>query len=522
MTTTATIDQLLPGTDYPGGSINSRKDYTPQEVKDRLESILTFGVLQSLCVCPEPGKTGGPFFVAAGGLRRAAIELGVKTKKLAADFPIPITVRTDWDSAMALAASLEENEQVLAPHPVRVYEQFAELISRGKTDEEIAKLFHMEMKEVRKALKLGRLSPKIRKAWIDEEIDADDAKAFTLAKDQKHQDDVFARLQKQRTLSSWQIKNALVGDQNSADKFLKLIGREAYEAAGGKIQEDLFTRDDQERLVVTDLALLVRLVGEKIGAKCKELVAAGWGWASDEGDIKNIYSLARVPNAGVGLSKELKAKSGCAVDVNHNGKLEVTYGLLKKGERLGNAASADKTAKSGAPPPSNKISNSLSSDLDAMAARATKDALVADKYGDALAIMLASIVAAQITPDRYSYMPRAVLEKLPAIRNGITPAVMAEAFQKRFDRQRYFGGAPKTLVIKAVAESVSAVQAKKLEAGTKAAAWKFALANVPKTWLPRELRTSNYDGPGAKSATVTKLKPKAKPAKKTAPKKRAA
>lgn len=286
MTTTATIDQLRPGHEYPGGGINSRKDYTSQQINDRLQSILVFGVLQSLCVCPAPGKTDPPFYVAAGGLRLAAIQLGIKTKKLAADFAIPVTIRTDWDSAMALAASLEENEQVLSPHPARVYETFAELVNRGKTPDDLIKLFpQLDAKEIRRILALGQLSPVIREAWLDEEIDADAAKAFTRAKDHKHQEDVFKRLKKQGQLQDWHIRDVLSGNERDGEKFLKFVGRKAYEDAGGKIHEDLFAQGRDEKLLVMDFPLLVRLVGEKIEAKCKELIEAGWSWAVDVDDL---------------------------------------------------------------------------------------------------------------------------------------------------------------------------------------------------------------------------------------------
>lgn len=522
MTTTATIDQLKPGSEYPGGNINSRKTYTDKQINDRLESILMFGVLQSLAVCPAPGTTEPPYYVAAGGLRRAAVALGVKTKKLPADFAVPILVKPEWDSAMALAASLEENDQVLAPHPVDNFEQFVELQARGKTADDIAKLFRMETKEVRKVLALGALSPVIRQAWRDEKIDADDAKAFTLAKDQKHQEDVFNRLKKGGGLHAYNIRATLIGNQNDAGKFLKFVGKEAYEAAGGKLQADLFTSDDSEKFVVADFPLLVRLVGEKLERKCKDLVTAGWAWASDKDDIKDFYSLNSIPNAGANLAKEQKAKSGCAVGVDHTGKLDITYGVLKKGERIGTATSS-KAGTKPSPVAQTTISNSLREDLKSMAARATKDALGADTYPNDLAATLGKVVAAQITPDRGNYMPSEVRDRLALIRDGITPKVMFDALQKRFDTTRYFSSAPKNIVIKAITEALGADQAKPYTGGTKVKAWKFALANVPKTgWLPPELRTSHYAGPAAKKATVTKLKPKAKPAKSAAPKRKAA
>lgn len=46
-----------------------------------------------------------------------------------------------------------------------------------------------------------------------------------------------------------------------------------------------------------------------------------------------------------------------------------------------------------------------------------------------------------------------------------------------------------------------------LAGGTKSKAWKFALANVPKTdWLPPELRGRGYAAVGAKAKTAKKSK----------------
>lgn len=513
MTATATLDQLRPGHEYPGGSINSRKDYPAKDVKDMLASIQTFGVLQSLCVCPAPGKSGPPYYVAAGGRRRLAIEAGIKEKRLPADFAVPVIVRPDWDSTMALAASLAENEEVLAPHPIQVFEQFVELETRGKTREEIAKLFHMELKEVRRILALGALSPKIRKAWLDDEIDADDAKAFTLAKDQKHQDAVFDRLKKQHGMSAYLIRRTLIGDSDDAGRFIKIVGREAYEKAGGKLQEDLFGDEKRADVVVSDMPLLVRLVGEKIADKCAELKAAGWAWAEDADDLPNAWTWDwKKLQAGAKASAEHKAKAGCAVQVAQDGHLEITYGLMKPGERKpaeGKKVAGKKTAAK-AP---TTISNSLDHDLTVMATRATQDALKNDKSLGGLALLLAGVVASQITPERYNHMPSEIRKSLPHLRDAIPPAVMRDALQKRFDAKRYFPGAPQALVVKAIREALGDEHANKFAKGKKNAAWKFAVANVPKTnWLPPELRTSHYDGPGSKA----KAKAKAKPAKKKA------
>ena len=72
---------------------------------------------------------------------------------------------------------------------------------------------------------------------------------------------------------------------------------------------------------------------------------------------------------------------------------------------------------------------------------------------------------------------------------------------KRFDHKDYFSSAPKLFVIRAEPDMGYPAEAKKLPAGTKAAASKTALTLYPKAgWLPPELRTSHYKRPGAKKA----------------------
>jgi ParB family chromosome partitioning protein len=53
-------------------------------------------------------------------------------------------------------------------------------------------------------------------------------------------------------------------------------------------------------------------------------------------------------------------------------------------------------------------------------------------------------------------------------------------------------------VLKAIAEGINQDEARKIAGKTKPEIWKFALANVSKTgWLPKELRTVHYKGPGS-------------------------
>jgi ParB family chromosome partitioning protein len=76
--------------------------------------------------------------------------------------------------------------------------------------------------------------------------------------------------------------------------------------------------------------------------------------------------------------------------------------------------------------------------------------------------------------------------------------VFNAALAKRYDDEDYFSSAPKGFVLKAIAEAINQDEARKIAGKTKPEIWKFALANVSKTgWLPKELRTVHYRGPGS-------------------------
>jgi ParB family chromosome partitioning protein len=141
----------------------------------------------------------------------------------------------------------------------------------------------MSEKEVRQALALGRLSPKIRQAWRDGTIKADVAKAFTLALDHKTQDKTFDKLSKGGTVFESYVKQELGADAIEADvaQLLGVVGADAYRDAGGVVTEDLFGTSH----IISNEALLKQMARQLLIAKCDELVQAGWGWAEISSDL---------------------------------------------------------------------------------------------------------------------------------------------------------------------------------------------------------------------------------------------
>ena len=501
-----TLAALKPGHEYPGSNLNARTTGRDQDIDALAASIKAEGILQSLLVCPGPnGETA--YYVIAGNRRLAAL------RKLKWAGEIPVIVRPDATPGTALAMSLAENVTQCPLHPVDRYETFAVLVAAGKTEADIATNYSISGRVVKQSLALGQLAPKVREAWRRGKIDADAAKAFTISADLKAQEEAFDKLSKGHRLSSWAIREALVGDQSDAKKFLKFVGSKAYEAAGGKLQEDLFARrpgdpkpkDDEDfdqddgPLLVGDFALLVRLAGEKIKTKCDALVADGWSWAADADDLPQgaIWHWKKISNDSSNAPKDQKARSGCAVKIDYEGKLEITYGIIKPGTKAlpSSVTAKDATTTKKAP---TAIANALKDRLQEQLTHATQDALKAQANGSTLAHLLAGIVAAQIRPGLPSRSPDAITKAFGTIRERLPAKDFNSAIAKRFDAKNYFSGAPKILVIRAITEMGYPAEAKKLEAGTKAAAWKKAIGLHKGTnWLPPDLRTVHYAGPGA-------------------------
>ena len=70
-----------------------------------------------------------------------------------------------------------------------------------------------------------------------------------------------------------------------------------------------------------------------------------------------------------------------------------------------------------------------------------------------------------------------------------------------FDPDSYFTRIPSALSIKAIGEAVGEYEARRVGKLKKKEIAEFAIAHVAKAgWLPPELRTTHYDGPGAAAA----------------------
>ena len=248
-------------------------------IQDLAADIALRGLLQSLSIRPvldaEHQETGA-YTVQAGGRRFRALKLLVKQKKLAKNAPIPCIVKTD---GFAEADSLAENTQRQALTPLDEFRAFKAMADNGHGEDTIAAAFRASVLVVRQRLRLANASPVILKAFEDAELTLEQLMAYCVTDNHARQQQVFEVL---GTGSAWnnraeQIRRMLTEKSvPTDDKRALFIGTDAYLAAGGAIERDLFSEEGEGYLL--NVALVERLVAEKLAAEAARIKAEGWAW----------------------------------------------------------------------------------------------------------------------------------------------------------------------------------------------------------------------------------------------------
>lgn len=497
---------------------------------------------------------GEGYKVADGGKRLRALQEIAKAKQdikgipVTSEYPVPVTIEEATDEQArdtSLALNLFRDEM----HPVDEFEACTAMIAGGDTIDGIAARYGTSKRYVQQSLALAALSPKIREAWRAGELDEEEAQAYTMAAEHADQERVFKKVGKRA--SDYQIRRAIVGDQDDAAKLLRFVGRKDYEAAGGVIIVDLFAEEKNDNSAVSDPKLLRKLADAKLVAKCAELKADGWSWAETREEAgHNTWNWTQLPG-GKKQSPENMAKSGCLVELKHDGTLEIRYAMQKPSQQKKATKAA---AKAKGEPVESTISNAmahrLSCALTVAAAKAVEAepalaltiavatlisyegsvklrndgfgareieydeefdaafARIAKKSPKEQMALFAKLVGASFDFQNHnaSRDPFEEEDAAATICNAIDAKRMNAALRETFDPKDYFGGISKAIIAQAVAEAMGkdhGTKVLKMKTGEAAA---FAIANVPKTkWLPEQLRVAGYDGPGTKKAPAKKV-----------------
>lgn len=254
---------------------NVRRHNDPAADAELKASVAAHGLLQNLIVRPA---AKGKFEVEAGERRRRAMLALADDKILARDHEVTCLVLEDSAEA-AVETSLAENFHRLAMNPADEAQAFAALVAGGATVEDVARRFGLTVRFVEGRLRLATLAPVVFEALASGQITLDIAKAFGAISDQDIQTRVFEQVS-----SGYYAPNpdsvrrmVLSGTVRGSDPRARLIGRDAYIAAGGRIERELFDNDDSESWV--DVALLESLAATKMEEQAKALAAEqGLAW----------------------------------------------------------------------------------------------------------------------------------------------------------------------------------------------------------------------------------------------------
>jgi len=271
---------------------NVRRIKAGLSVEELAEDIARRGLLQSLNVRPvldADGVETGMFEIPAGGRRFQALSLLVRQKRLAKTVPIPCIVRDAATEILAEDGSLAENMQRVALHPLDQFRAFVALREKGQGEEAIAAVFFVTPQIVKQRLKLASVSPALLEVYAEDGMTLEQLMAFTVNPDHARQVQVWDAVKNSWNKEPYAIRRILTETSvRASDRRAVFVGIEAYEAAGGVVLRDLFQGDDGGWL--EDLALLDRLVAEKLQAEAEALVSEGWKWIEVATDLPYGYS----------------------------------------------------------------------------------------------------------------------------------------------------------------------------------------------------------------------------------------
>lgn len=255
---------LVPASKLTLSPHNVRKTQNEAANLQLRADIIARGVIQNLIGLPVPRKKGH-YAITAGGRRLTQVHAAIAAGELPDTFEVPVLPIASTDDA--LEASLAENFQRLSMNPADEAMAFLHVMqSERATAADVAKRFGLTERFVQGRLRLAALADIVFTALRDGDITLDVAMAYASTSDVERQAAVFQQMQGSymgygSNVST--IRRELVsGGFKGTDPKARLVGRDAYVDAGGRIESDLFSDVENETWV--DGELLTRLATEKL------------------------------------------------------------------------------------------------------------------------------------------------------------------------------------------------------------------------------------------------------------------
>lgn len=147
------------------------------------------------------------------------------------------------------------------------------------SEEDIAARHFVAPAVVKQRLRLASVSPKLHDIYAEDGTTLEQLMAFSVSADQTRQEQVWENVSRSGYDEPYKIWWMLTENTaRASDRRVQFIGLKAYEQAGDSVLRDLSEHDDGGW--VQDVALLDRLVTEKLKAEAEAIGAEGWKWIS--------------------------------------------------------------------------------------------------------------------------------------------------------------------------------------------------------------------------------------------------
>ena len=242
---------------------------------DRREDIVQG--INVRAILDADGNETGDFETPAGGRRFRAIARLVEAGRFPADGLVPCLVKKADAKTSAVDDSLAENMLRLGLHPLDQFRAFKRMFDDGMAKEEIADAWRTTPRYITQRMRLASVSPALLEVYARNGMTLAMLEAFTVNPDHVRQEQVWEAVQKSYNVQPWQVRQLLTETTvPTDDKRVRFVGVDAYEQAGGAMLRDLFSESDGGWL--EDVALLDRLVTEKLKAVADDVAAEGWKW----------------------------------------------------------------------------------------------------------------------------------------------------------------------------------------------------------------------------------------------------
>lgn len=253
-----------------------KKPRTVETVAEFADNIRAVGLLQNLVVhaIKKRAKKAQTYGVDAGETRRQGLLANVERGDITLDYLVPCKVISEAD---AILYSATENDMRKPPHPADQFLAYKALADEGRSAEFIGAIFKVTPKTVAGHLKLASVSTKLFDLFADDQISLAQIQALSITDDHAAQEAAWFGAKDAWNRSPQELRARLKRDKLAlSDRVVRFVTVEAYEAAGGKVERDLFSTGDEGSILDSDL--LMRLFDEKMAVEHAKLVAQDWSW----------------------------------------------------------------------------------------------------------------------------------------------------------------------------------------------------------------------------------------------------